>query len=143
MFIVLIHSCPPPGDAQVESPPLRGSETMTTLKSTKFARPLAELLVGSTVLKDVEKKYQFEDGKRTDKIDGYDYTVVDMATLDEYTVRVSGPGPIIDPKDLEKMSPRPEVQFSDDALVKPVKIEYGKVMATITASSISFVSKSK
>lgn len=28
---------------------------MTTLKSTKFARPLAELLVGSTVLKDVEK----------------------------------------------------------------------------------------
>ena len=116
---------------------------MTTLKSTKFARPLVELLVGSTVLKDVEKKYQFEDGKRTDKIDGYDYTDVDMATLDEYTVRVSGPGPIIDTKDLEKMSPRPEVQFSDDALVKPVKIEYGKVMATITASSISFVNKSK
>lgn len=116
---------------------------MTTLKSAKFARPLTDFLVGSTVLKEVQKKFQYEDGKRTDKLDGYDYTVVDMVTLDEYTVRVPGSVPIVDPRDLEKLSPKPEVQFSEDALVKPVKIEYGKVLATITASSVSFVNKGK
>lgn len=116
---------------------------MTTLKSAKFARPLTDFLMGPTVLKEVQKKFQYEDGKRTDKLDGYDYTVVDMVTLEEYTVRVPGPAPIIDPRDLEALSPKPEVKLSEDALVKPIKMEYGKVMASITASSISFVNKSK
>lgn len=116
---------------------------MTTLKSAKFARPLTDFLAGPTVLKEVQKKFRYEEGQRTDKLDGYDYTVVDMVTLDEYTVRVPGSVSIIDPRDLETLSPKPEVQISEDALVKPVKIEYGKVLATITASSISFVNKSK
>lgn len=111
---------------------------MTEFDATKFLKPLKELSPGGFVLKKVTKKYEYKGGEKTNKVLGYDYTVVDVSTYDVLTVRVPGLTPLIDPAELEKSGKFPLVKFSEDAVAKPVTAQYGRVQATITASSISF-----
>ena len=112
---------------------------MTEINATKFSKLLTELYpTGRYVLKEVAKKFEYKDGKMTDKVAGYDYTVAEISTYDNLTVRVAGLTPLIDPAELEKSGKHPPVKFSEDAVAKPVKLEYGRIKATITASSISF-----
>lgn len=112
---------------------------MTEFEAGKFSRYLGELYPGGRyVLKEVVKKFEYKDGKMTDKVAGYDYTVAEISTYDNLTVRVPGLTHLIDPTDLRKSGKLPLVKFSEDAVAKPVKLEYGRIKATITASSISF-----
>lgn len=138
-YIEPIHYCYPLGEAWVDGPSLEGGKSMTEFDATKFSKPLAELFPsGKFVLKKVVKKFEYKDGEKTGKVQGYDYTVVDIGTYDVLTVRVPSLTPLIDPADLEKSGKFPLVRFSEDAVAKPVNAQYGRVNATITASSISF-----
>lgn len=116
-----------------------GEFFMTGFDAKMFSKLLTELYHGGRyVLKDVAKKYEYKDEKRTDKVAGYDYTVVETSTYDTLTVRVANLTPLIEPEELEKSGKHPLVKFSEDAVAKPVKLEYGRIRVTITASSISF-----
>lgn len=111
---------------------------MSVFPVKKFEKTLTELFPsGKFVLKEVAKKFEYKDGKKTDRVLGYDYTVAEISTFDVLTVRVPGT-PLIDPAELEKSGKLPLVKFSEDAVAKPVAVEYGRIKATITASSISF-----
>lgn len=52
---------------------------MTEFNATRFSKSLAELFPsGKYVLKQVKKKFEYKDGKPTDKVSGYDYTVAEI-----------------------------------------------------------------
>ncbi len=89
-------------------------------------------------MKKVAKKFEYKGGEKTDKVLGFDYTVVETNTFDTLMVRVPSLTPLIDPAELEKSGKFPQVKFSEDAVAKPVTAQYGRVNATITASSICF-----
>jgi len=56
---------------------------MTDFDATKFSKSLAELFpAGKFVLKKVAKKYEYKGGEKTDKVLGFDYTVVETNTFD-------------------------------------------------------------
>lgn len=52
------------------------------------------------VLKSVAPRYRFEDGKRTDKVDGYTYRLVSTETFDTFTVSVPHSNPVMTPEAL-------------------------------------------
>lgn len=71
---------------------------------------------------------------RTEQIDGFKYTVVEMETLSSFCVRVNSTAPVITPEELEDSEERVFIEFPmDETLVKPYKVEYGIATVSILA----------
>lgn len=84
-----------------------------------------------------------ENHKRTDKIEGYRYTVTDMDTLSSFSVRVNSTAPVITPEELEETDERVFIEFPlEETIVKPYRIEYGIATISIIAPYATLVTPS-
>lgn len=86
----------------------------------------------------VQKK--FENGKATDEVDGVNYILSDTQTYAQIRVKTQSKTPVIT-QDLIDAHETPflvEVPL-DETLVKPYKIEYGKVSLSIVAPYVKLV----
>ena len=89
------------------------------------------------LLKEVNPIHVYEDGKRTDKVEGYRYTLADLNTVEIFDVKVKEKAPVVSQETLAH-SDRLWVSL-EGAVIKPYKIEYGKVSISITADKITLV----
>lgn len=91
---------------------------MTILKNI----PLETVCSGNQfVLKSVAPRYRFEDGKRTDKVDGYTYRLVSTETFDTFSVTVSQSSPVISEEALRASNEAGQHVFVEleDATITP------------------------
>lgn len=105
----------------------------------KFATALSAITSSdSFALLSVSTIYEYESGKKTEKIIGTRYSVADPETFDKFDVKVMNPKPLLSQEQLEATDTRVWVEFSN-ALVKPFKVEYGSAFCSITADSVQLV----
>lgn len=91
---------------------------MTILKNV----PLATITsTNRFVLRSVTPRYRYEDGKRTDKVDGYTYRLVSTETFDTFGVTVSQSSPVISEEALRASNEAGQHVFVEleDATITP------------------------
>lgn len=111
---------------------------MIHLTTDDFKIALTDILpADSFVVKEVNPIQIYEDGKRTDRIEGYRYTLADLNAIEIFDVKVKAKAPIVTNEMIEK-SDRLWVSL-EGAVIKPYKIEYGKVLFSITADKITLL----
>ena len=89
-------------------------------------------------LKSVRPVYHYENGKRTEEIDAFCYEVVDTVNFEIFEIKVAGTTPIVTMANIESAEERFYVKFTN-TIVKPYKIEFGKVCCSIIADSVELV----
>lgn len=92
-------------------------------------------------LKGIKENFAYEDGKRTDKFKSTTLTCVDVETFSTLKIKVETKFRLTQ-KDLDEATERIFVEIpTNETIVTPYKIEYGKATVTITAptATISLV----
>ena len=113
---------------------------MTKITRAFFERKLEELFPETRefALKSVAPVYVYEAGKRTDVVSAFRYTVVDTVNFEIFEIKVAGTTPIVTMEKIESAEERFYVKFTN-TIVKPYKIEFGKVCCSIIADSVELV----
>lgn len=112
------------------------------IKAEKVSMPLSALMTDTSfALLETSPIFHYENGTRTDIIEGTRYTVANPSTFDRFDVKVSKVTPVLTQEQIEKSSERVFVAFTN-ASCRPVKAEYGKVFLSITADDIKVVKQS-
>lgn len=96
--------------------------------------PLSEFTTSTRFfLKEIKENFAYEDGKRTDKFKSTTLTCVDLITFSTLKIKVETKFQLTQ-KDLDEATERIFVEIpTDETIVMPYKIEYGKATVTITA----------
>lgn len=96
-------------------------------------------------LNKITPKYEYEDGKRTEKIVGYNYAVTNVADFIQCTVTVLSDQPLMDPDQfLEQQAKGIKifVEFPDGAVIRPYYNEnQRRICDSIRAKSIRILEK--
>lgn len=81
--------------------------------------PLKTILPGDNyALKEIRPRYAYEGGSRTDRLEGFTYVVVNMASLDQVSVLVRQDKPIVTPEELSaKASKNEHIMVAFDGAV--------------------------
>lgn len=82
--------------------------------------------------------FDYVDGKKTDTICAYKYTVANPDTFECFDVKVSGNTPVITQTQIDASEERMFVIF-DNAVVKPYRVEFGKADCAVVADTIKIV----
>ena len=91
------------------------------------------------ILKKVIPVYDYEEGKKTDRVIGHRYGLIDPETYDSFDVKVKGTKPIVENDRLEDRTNKVWVAL-ENAIIKPYKIEFGRAVCSITADNIRILS---
>ena len=92
------------------------------------------------VVKQVSPIYDYEKGVKTDKVVAYRYSLVDPEMFEPFDVKVEGTTPVVTNEIVADRENRVCVTL-ENAVIKPYKIEYGKVKYSISADSIKVLSE--
>lgn len=93
---------------------------------------------GRLILLKVEPYYTYENNKRTDKLAGYKYTVVEDKDFDKYVVKIQCATPAITQEQIDSTKQKMTVTF-ENASAKPYRTQSGDYELSITATGISIV----
>lgn len=114
---------------------------MIYLRCDDFIKSLDEVMPSDKfIVKEVTPVYAYQDGKRTDKLEAYRYSLVDPESFDTFDIKIKGATPVVTSEMVADKDNRFWVALSN-AIVKPFKMEYGKVSCSVTADSIKILSK--
>ncbi len=91
-------------------------------------------------LMDSAPSYQYDNGKKTENVEGTKYTVANTRTFDKFDVKTPEKTPVVSAEQIEASDERIFVSFVN-AIAKPVKIEFGKVYFSVTADSAKIMRK--
>lgn len=85
-------------------------------------------------LNSVERRYLYDESrKKTDVVDAIAYIVTDDR-LNRYKIKVQSTVPVIEQQELEEAEEILYIEFpTDECVVKPYKIEFGRTYVSITA----------
>lgn len=89
---------------------------------------------------DLSPVHRYEKGERTDIVEAFRYTLTDLASGAQLTVKVPGAAPVITQEDLE--AAEGPVRVSIDLArtrVTPYAIEFGVATVSITAPDIALL----
>lgn len=104
--------------------------------------PLSEFTTSTRFfLKEIKENFAYEDGKRTNEFRSTTLTCVDVETFSTLKIKVETKFRLTQ-KDLDEATERIFVEIpTNETIVTPYKIEYGKATVTITAptATISLV----
>lgn len=104
--------------------------------------PLSEFTTSTRFfLKEIKENFAYEDGKRTNEFRSTTLTCVDIETFSTLKIKVATKFQLTQ-KDLDESTERIFVEIpTNETIVTPYKIEYGKATVTITAptATISLV----
>ena len=113
----------------------KGALNNNIISARNFTVPLSDYVSNEAICKGVRYHYETNsEGKIIkDKITAVSYSVVDPNTYISYTLKVVGQ-PVVTPEELETTTTFIELDIpTEECIVKPYKIEYGKVYVSITA----------
>ena len=106
------------------------------MKFSKLNLPFDIVTEGANlILLEVAPYYLYVDGKKTDKLEGYRYTVVEDSTFEKFSIKVPSSVPAITQEMIDASSKRIMVDF-ENAIAKPYKNHYGDYDLSISAVSI-------
>lgn len=96
--------------------------------------PLSEFTTSTRFfLKEIKENFAYEDGKRTNEFRSTTLICVDIETFSTLKIKVPTKFQLTQ-KDLDEATERIFVEIpTDETIVMPYKIEYGKATVTITA----------
>lgn len=96
--------------------------------------PLSEFTTSTRFfLKEIKENFAYEDGKRTNEFRSTTLICVDIETFSTLKIKVPTKFQLTQ-KDLDEATERIFVEIpTDETIVTPYKIEYGKATVTITA----------
>lgn len=88
------------------------------------------------LLLDIQQSYAYVEGKKTDQIIGYRYTLGDLKTCTQFTVRVEQLQPLITQEEFSKLTDPVNVTLENAFAKLYVDRNTSKLTASITAQSI-------
>lgn len=93
---------------------------------------------GNLILLKSEPYYIYENGKKTDKLGGYKFTVVDDKDYDKYAVKIPSNVPAISQDQIDSAKNKLLVSF-ENAFAKPYRTQSGDYELSISATGINIV----
>ena len=112
---------------------------MIKVSKDLIAIPLSTVMPSqSFALLSVAPVYNYIDGKRTDQLVGWRFSLADPETFQNFDVRLNATKTPI----TQEMIDASELRFYvtlDNAMVKPYAINYGKAECTVTCDSVKLV----
>lgn len=90
---------------------------------------------GNLILLKVEPYYIYENGKKTDKLGGYKFTVVEDKNFDKYAVKIPSAAPAITQEQIDSAKQKLIVTF-ENAFAKPYRTQSGDYELSISATGI-------
>lgn len=102
---------------------------------TSLTSHLANFTTSRTfVCKEIKLNYHYENGEKTTTVESVSYTLADPQTLDVFKLKVMGNDPVVNPENFAKSETTAKISVpTEQTLVKPYKIEHGKVLVSIVA----------
>lgn len=113
-----------------------GAINNNIISARSFTQPLSNFVSEEAICKGVRYHYQTNSEGEVikDKIIAVSYWLVCPNTFTNYTLRVNSSQPVVTPEELETTTTFIELDIpTEECIVKPYKIEYGKVYVSITA----------
>lgn len=105
----------------------------------KLKIPLDIVIDGANlIILSVDAFYDYSNGKKTDKMIGYRYTVGNDKTFDKFSVKIPSTTPAITQEQIDSSKTHVFVKF-DNAIARPYRTQSGDYELSITASAISVV----
>jgi len=108
--------------------------------STKKGIPLVHLIAEPTFfLNEISVRFNYKDGKRTDEVTGYVYTVTNVETFDQLNIMVEGKAPLMSIDEFNSLREKNEKVFVkfDNAVLRPYYNETLKsIQDSIKATAI-------
>ena len=86
----------------------------------------------------VSPNYEYIDGKRTDTLCGYKYTVLEDKTFEKFSVKIASQAPAITQEQIDASKERIKVVF-DNAIARPYRTYSNDYALSVTASGISIL----
>ena len=106
----------------------------------KFTLSLDDFMgVYKYVLLKVAPVYEYVDKQKTDTVSAIRYSVANPETFENFDVKVPATKPIVTQDRIDSVDERLWVEF-DNGVIKPYRIEFGKVLCSVTADSVKLVS---
>lgn len=106
---------------------------------TKLNIPLNVITEGANlILLEVVPYYAYVDGKKTDTLKGYRYTVVEDETFEKLSIKIESATPIVSSEQLASAKSHVLVTF-DKAFAKPYRTNSGDFELSISASNMLIV----
>lgn len=90
------------------------------------------------LLIDVMPYYEYNDGKKTENLLGYKYTVAEDKTFDKFSVKVPSTVPAITKEQLERSKERIRVTF-ENGYAKPYRTVTGDYDLSFNATGINII----
>ena len=116
-------------------------EKRMNLLPKDFSIGLNEVLPNEKfVVKQVSPVYDYEDKKKTDRVIGYRYKLVDPELFETFDVKIEGTTPVVTNEMVADWDNRVYIAL-ENAIIKPYEIKYGKVKYSIIADSIKVLSE--
>ena len=111
------------------------------MQLTKLNIPLQIVIEDANlILINVAPYYNYVDGKKTDAVIGYRYTVVEDKNFDKINVKIPSTTPAISQETIDSAKQRILVSF-ENAFAKPYRTPSGNYDLSITASGINIANK--
>ena len=106
---------------------------------TKLNIPL-EVITGDAhqILLEVAPYYAYADGKKTDTLVGYRYTVVEDRNFEKFSVKIPSSTPAVSQENIDTAKQRIFVTF-ENAFAKPYRTQNGDYDLSISATGINLV----
>ena len=108
---------------------------MVVLSASKFVISLEDVYpAGKYVVKAVSPVYEYLNGKRTDTIIGYRYTLIDTSVYEIFDVKIESKNPIVTP---EVLRDGDQIWVAlDGAIIKPYELKGFTEKCSIKADAI-------
>lgn len=112
---------------------------MLKISKDLIAIPLSAIMQSqSFALLSVAPVYAYSDGKRTDQLIGWRFSLADPETFQNFDVRLNATKTPITQEMIDANELRLYVTL-DNAMVKPFAINYGKAECTVTCDAVKLV----
>jgi len=92
----------------------------------------------NTLLLGVAPYYEYVDGKKTEKLLGYKYNIVEDKTFEKFSVKIASKAPVITQEQVDASKERIKVTF-ENAFAKPYRTTYGDYDLSVSATGISIL----
>lgn len=107
------------------------------MRLTNLNIPLNIVLNGAnTLLLGVTPYYEYVDGKKTENLLGYKYTVVEDQNYEKFSVKIESKTPSITQQQIDDATARIKVTF-EKAFARPYRTNSGDYDLSVTATGIN------
>ena len=106
------------------------------IKLRDITIPAATVIPPTAILKSVRPVYVYEDGKRTEKLAGYKYDLVNPTNYTTFAIKVREDVPLITNEEIDEQGLVAVDIPVEGISITPYRAEFGYLVVSITAPSL-------